>query len=281
MRPLVDLAGTTRPASRAGRRAEGSDGVAHLPGPGAFPAAAVGALALLLAATAAGCGSAEQAGDGQQGQAVARPAAAGPAADRVGALFVGGPDGARACTAGVVHSPGRNLLVTAAHCAAPGGVRTDGLVFVPGYRDGRAPHGTWPVTEVTVDPAWEAGQDEDHDVAFLAVGALDGEQVEDAVGADALAVGLGSGLDVTVTGYPNEDEAPITCRARTSSYGATQQRFDCAGFTNGTSGSPWVTDAGQVVGVIGGHQEGGISPDTSYSVAFDAHVTDLYRRASG
>ncbi|WP_254897750.1 serine protease [Kitasatospora sp. NA04385] len=181
----------------------------------------------------------------------------------------------------MVHSPGRNLLVTAAHCAAPDGVRLDGLVFAPGYRNGLTPHGVWQVTGVTVAPGWEDGQDEDDDVAFLAVAPLDGRQVEDAVGADAFAADLGPGQEVTVTGYPNEDDAPITCRARTSAHGATQQRFDCAGFTNGTSGSPWVTDAGRVIGVIGGYQEGGDTADTSYSVAFDAHVAELYRQATG
>ncbi|BAJ28323.1 MULTISPECIES: trypsin-like peptidase domain-containing protein [Kitasatospora] len=255
------------------------------PRPGPRPAAA-GALALLLAAAVAGCGSSADrpptgghpAGGGPA--ASARPAPSGPASDRIGALFVDGPDGARACTAGVVHSPGRNLLITAAHCAAPGGVPLDGLVFAPGYRDGLTPHGTWPVAGITVDPAWTDDQDEDRDVAFLTVGPLDGRQVEDAVGADALAAGLGPGLEVTVTGYPNADDAPITCRARAAAYGPAQQRFDCAGFTNGTSGSPWITGAGQVVGVIGGYQEGGDTADTSYSVLFDAHVTELYRRAT-
>ncbi|WP_344549962.1 trypsin-like serine peptidase [Kitasatospora saccharophila] len=243
---------------------------------GAVPFAA-GALALLLAAT--GCGSAVRSAVAPERSAV--PAPAGPAADRIGALFLDGPDGARVCTAGVVHSPGRNLLITAAHCAAPGGVPLDGLVFVPGYRDGRTPHGTWQVTGVTVAPGWEAGQDEDEDVAFLTVGPLDGRQVEDAVGADAFAAGLAPGQEVTVTGYPNEDDAPITCRAPGTAHGSAQQRFDCAGFTNGTSGSPWVTDDGRVTGVIGGYQEGGDTADTSYSVVFGAQVDGLYRRAAG
>ncbi|MFE1320802.1 trypsin-like serine peptidase [Kitasatospora phosalacinea] len=276
-RAVVDLAATA--ARHPGRAAERKRAAVPRTSPrsGPAPAAAAGALVLLLAAT--GCGSAERAG-GAPEQTVARPAPSGPAADRVGALFVEDTGGARVCTASVVHSPGRNLLITAAHCAAPDGVPLDGLVFAPGYRDGLTPHGTWPVTAVTVGPAWEDGQDEDDDVAFLAVGPLDGRQVEDEVGSGAFAAGLGTGREVTVTGYPNADDAPITCRARTSAHGATQQRFDCAGFTNGTSGSPWTTDAGQVIGVIGGYQAGGASPDTSYSVVFDAHVEDLYRRAA-
>ncbi|MFC8723351.1 trypsin-like serine peptidase, partial [Kitasatospora sp. NPDC057198] len=241
---------------------------------------AAGALALLLAA--AGCGSAARPDVAPERSAAASavPVPSGPAADRIGALFLDGPDGSRVCTAGVVHSPARNLLITAAHCAAPDGTPLNGLVFVPGYRDGRAPHGTWRVTGVAVAPGWEDGQDEDEDVAFLTVGPLDGRQVEDAVGADEFAAGLAPGQEVTVTGYPHEDDAPVTCRARSAAYSATQQRFDCAGFTNGTSGSPWVADGGRVTGVIGGYQEGGASPDTSYSVVFDARVDELYRRAT-
>jgi len=66
-------------------------------------------------------------------------------APRVGALFLRAGHGNHYCTASVVSSPGRDLLVTAAHCingGDGGGYRSD-VVFIPGYRDGRAPHGIW------------------------------------------------------------------------------------------------------------------------------------------
>ncbi|KDN85630.1 trypsin-like serine peptidase [Kitasatospora cheerisanensis] len=233
---------------------------------------------LLLAATATGCDSAPKAEDSRP---TARPAPADAAGNRIGALFVDGTDGMRACTAGVVHSRGRNLLITAAHCAAPRGTALDDLVFAPGYRDQRAPYGSWTVSEVLFDPRWGTDEDEGYDVAFLIVDPLNGRQIEDVVGADTVATGLGFGLNVTVTGYPNSSGSPITCQGRTTSRSSTQQRFDCAGFTDGTSGSPWVTDKGEVVGVIGGYQQGGISPEVSYSVAFGDRLAALYRQAGG
>jgi len=237
-------------------------------------------LPVLALALVAGCGPAERTAGGRALPS-ARPAAADAAGDRVGALFDGTLDGPRMCTASVVGSPRGNLLLTAAHCVQSlAGGRADGLVFVPGYRDHQAPHGSWPVSAAIVDPHWAAQQDPEYDVAFLTVEDVDGRRIEDVVGANRLATGLGFGLRVSVTGYPNESATPITCEARTTSQSATQERFDCAGYTDGTSGSPWVTRAGQVVGVVGGYQEGGDTPDISYSITFDDRIAGLYREAT-
>ncbi|MEV7183262.1 trypsin-like peptidase domain-containing protein [Kitasatospora sp. NPDC093102] len=242
----------------------------------ALPArtARTAALAALLLAAGTACG-------GQDGAPAAEVAQQSPARDRIGTLSIRTAQGPRACTASVVHSPRRNLLVTAAHCVQNRRIGLlDGLVFTPGYRNGSTPYGTWPVQAVTVDPRWAADDDPEYDVAFVTVGPVDGQQVEDAVGGNPIGTGQGFGLSVSVTGYPNESDEPITCAARTSSQSATQERFDCGGYTDGTSGSPWVTASGTVVGVIGGYQEGGDSPGTSYSITFDERVSELYQRAT-
>ncbi|MGW2252041.1 trypsin-like serine peptidase [Kitasatospora sp. NPDC001660] len=229
--------------------------------------------ALLLAAGTACTGT------GQEPTAeVAQPSTA---RDRIGTLSVRTPQGPRACTASVVQSPGRNLLVTAAHCVQNRRIGLlDGLVFTPGYRNGYSPYGSWPVQSITVDPRWADDDNPEYDVAFITVRPVDGRQVEDAVGGNPVGTDQGFGLDVSVTGYPNERDEPITCSVRTRSQSPTQERFDCGGYTDGTSGSPWVTPAGTVVGVIGGYQEGGDTPDTSYSVTFDGRVAELYRQAT-
>jgi V8-like Glu-specific endopeptidase len=238
--------------------------------------------ALLLAAlvlTAAACGGAAV----QPPPAPsARTAPRDTAGDRIGTLSVGTAQGPRACTASVVRSPGRNLLVTAAHCVEDGqsGPQED-LVFTPGYRKGLAPYGSWPVAAVTVDPRWTDDADPEYDVAFVTVRAVGGRQIEDVVGGNTLGGAGGFGLGVSVTGYPYDAEEPITCTARTASQSPTQERFDCDGYTNGTSGSPWVTADGSVVGVIGGYQEGGDTARTSYSITFDDRVTALFHRAAG
>ena len=58
----------------------------------------------------------------------------------------------------MVASPGRDLLITAAHCISAGrngGYRQD-IVFIPGYRDGQAPFGVWTPARLIVAPQWTA-----------------------------------------------------------------------------------------------------------------------------
>ncbi|MGV9264336.1 trypsin-like serine peptidase [Kitasatospora sp. NPDC003701] len=206
----------------------------------------------------------------------------------VGAVFTRNADGDHFCTASVVDSAGLNLIVTAAHCVwDPNlGQRSD-LVFVPGYRDGETPSGVWPLLAVSVDQAWKDGADPDVDVAFAVVQPQGGRQVQQVLGANRLGVDRGYRLPVKVTGYPGTSDVPITCSNTTSEQSPTQLRIDCPDWTGGTSGSPWVTDfdpdtlTGTVVGVIGGYQEGGDSPDTSYSCYFGDRVQALYDRATG
>ena len=64
-----------------------------------------------------------------------------------------------------------------------------------------------------------------------------------------------------------------------------QLEFDCGGYTDGTSGGPFLTNVssttgqGTVVGVIGGYEQGGDLPQVSYSSAFGAKVAALYKAA--
>ncbi|MFI6250117.1 trypsin-like serine peptidase [Streptomyces sp. NPDC051016] len=202
---------------------------------------------------------------------------------RVGALFsadkAGNLSGNHFCTASVVHSRQRDLLVTAAHCVDS----DDGsLVFVPGYRDGQAPYGVWKVGRRYLPDGWAHGQDEDSDVAFAVVDELDGRRVESVTGANRFASGVATGATaVTVTGYPNSREVPISCTNRPVAHSATQQRIDCPEFTGGTSGSPWVNGDHEVVGVLGGHEQGGSTADTSYSVVLGTEAAELYKDATG
>jgi V8-like Glu-specific endopeptidase len=172
-----------------------------------------------------------------------------------------------------------DLIVTAAHCLDGSG---DGLVFVPGYREGRAPYGVWKVTRRYLPGAWTRDRDEDSDLAFATVGERDGERLEDVTGADRFTTGVATGATgVTVTGYPDSREVPIVCADKPVAYSRTQQRVHCPGFTGGTSGSPWVNGDHQIVGVLGGHEEGGSTADVSYSVVPGRAAAELYERAAG
>jgi hypothetical protein len=66
---------------------------------------------------------------------------------------------------------------------------------------------------------------------------------------------------------------------------ADQLEFDCGGYTDGTSGGPFLasvnplTGQGAVIGVIGGYEQGGDTPQVSYSAMFGKNVAALYRTA--
>lgn len=194
----------------------------------------------------------------------------------VGALFA---NGSHFCTASVVHSGAGDLVLTAAHCVT-GGSGT-ALSFAPGYHDGVAPVGMWPVTGVAVADGWTSSADPDLDFAFLTVHqAGNPASLESLTGANVLGTDRGFEHRITLTGYPDTTDSPVVCEGNTTRSDTYQLRVACPGFPDGTSGGPWVTD-GTVIGVIGGYQLGGDTPDVSYSPYFDDDIAKLYASATG
>jgi V8-like Glu-specific endopeptidase len=203
----------------------------------------------------------------------------------VGALFTisEGRLGSHFCTASVIDSPHHDLVITAAHCVSQ---TVAEVAFVPGYHAGAAPYGVWIVTRVYVDASWSASSDPDDDVAFLRVSRPGSTaRIEDVTGADRLKTGAPARQLVEVVGYPDSADQAITCRNWTKEPMADQLEFDCGGYTDGTSGGPFLADLdprtgrGTVIGVIGGYEQGGLTPQVSYSAMFGANVMALYELA--
>jgi V8-like Glu-specific endopeptidase len=203
----------------------------------------------------------------------------------VGALFSVhvGKRGQHFCTASVVHSSHGDLAITAAHCVTgqPGT-----MVFIPGYANGKEPYGVWRVTRVYTTQNWRSTQDANDDVAFLQLSnATDGVPIEDVTGAEQLGTGWPAHTLIQVIGYPDGASLPLWCMNWTKSFTPTQIEFDCGGYTDGTSGAPFLanvsvtTGQGTVIGVIGGYEQGGDIASVSYSVAFGTTVADLYQTA--
>ncbi|MBW5486993.1 trypsin-like serine protease [Streptomyces bambusae] len=193
-----------------------------------------------------------------------------------GALFEGEVKDGHFCTATVVRSAGRNLIVTAGHCLAEGPSGLKGALFAPAYAGGNAPYGTWRIEEVFEDGRWADGGDEDYDLAFARLAPnASGVDVETAVGGADLDTGGRSDEDVTVTGYPTGRQDPRTCTIRAVRTSPTEQRVDCADFPAGTSGSAWIARDGRIIGVL----TGGDTDDVSTSTVLDGYAADLYRRA--
>ncbi|WP_327256793.1 S1 family peptidase [Streptomyces sp. NBC_01244] len=221
----------------------------------------------------------------------------------VGRMFVMKGGGAYFCTASVVASPGRDLVLSAAHCLL--GTDARQVAFVPQYTaQNPQPYGMFPVlrdaagrSKVWIDPRYrQLGADKGAalDVAFAQVGPdADGFPVEDVVGGNRLVTGATyAHKKVSLIGYPASAARPRLCVNRTTKFTSTDPgipgsflRIDCTGYPGGTSGGPFLTgfdertETGDVVGVIGGWKTGGDTPDTSYSSYFGADIRKLYEKA--
>ncbi|HEY1739402.1 MAG TPA: trypsin-like peptidase domain-containing protein [Acidimicrobiia bacterium] len=229
----------------------------------------------------------------------------------VGALFQGADATGRPfCTASVVASRRRNLVLTAAHCL-DNRTATD-IVFVPGFDDGYIPHAVWHVNAAYLDPRWQQDADPSADFAFLTVDdqtqSGKATSLQATVGGERLLARTAAGRrvhvvgrQVSVIGYPEGVHAhPIVCKSTVTAQTkkTTVQRkpkkvtkyieyprFNCNGYVDGTSGGPWLVSSATrspfVVGVIGGWQQGGNSAATSYSAPFGLDIAMLYRTATG
>ena len=205
----------------------------------------------------------------------------------VGALFTtsAGKLGQHFCTASVIDSPGGDLAITAAHCLTGVSGTVD---FVPGYDKGTKPYGVWTVTKVNVDQAWASSSSPDDDFAFLRLSQPGSSvPIEDVTGAEQLAMRPPASRQlVQVIGYPSASNQPVTCRNWLREPMAGQLEFDCGGYTEGTSGGPFLGDVdratgqGVVMGVIGGYEQGGYLPQISYSAMLGTSAAAaLYKTA--
>ena len=109
--------------------------------------------------------------------------------------------------------------------------------------------------------------------------------IEDVTGAEQLETGTPARQLVEVIGYPSAADMPIACRNWTREPMSDQLEFDCGGYTDGTSGGPFLADVdsltgqGAVIGVIGGYEQGGDAPQVSYTAMFGTNVAALYQLA--
>lgn len=224
-------------------------------------------------------------------ETILEPAA--PGFSQYGVVF-GVSSGGQAfrCSGTSVRAANRSLVVTAGHCVYDEGEwASRNWVFVPGYRYGERPFGTFTAHWIGTTPGWLHHENSNYDVGMAVVSRNErGQTLAQAVGADRFASGLSPAQTFDVYGYPVA--RPFT--------GSTLQRcpqapFEGHGFeafetpgpldlalecdvTGGASGGGWVISGNRIDGVTSnGYSD---DPLTTYGPYFGKAVRRLYERAA-
>lgn len=194
------------------------------------------------------------------------------------------------CTATVINGTtatnDEELVLTAAHCIEG---TTDGipytstdLAFSPMWNNGDAPYGTWTSKEVFLNSGWMScgiitcSTNPADDYAIIVLNQQNGKGVGDVVGSDAWSIGAADTLSgVTIAGLPSSATKLLTTTTSATAVtesGVSYRTAATPGYTDGTSGGPWLTDfntttgLGTLIGDTGGYEQGGPSSGTpSYS----------------
>jgi V8-like Glu-specific endopeptidase len=180
----------------------------------------------------------------------------------VGKIYFHNPStgGDYMASASALNSPSKQLVITAGHCVhgGKGGTWMTNWVFIPRYRSGARPFGTFSAKQFRTFNAWIDNSDLGRDVAMVTTFPLNGNKLVDVVGGDGLNWNWSRNVDVTILGYPsnfNGGEIQQWCQGTTSDGGGYTIKIHC-NFGGGSSGGPWLmsfnnaTGRGQVDGVM-------------------------------
>jgi V8-like Glu-specific endopeptidase len=211
----------------------------------------------------------------------------------VGKVYFTIPGGGTAsCSASAVASGKRRLVMTAGHCVhqGAGGQWYSNWQFVPRYRNGVRPFGTFVAYQLTARTAWinSSSHDEDMGIAIMHNGGSLGLRVVDTVGGHGLRWNWGYNISsMTALGYPSNlggGESQYYCQSGTWYAGGQQIRMWC-NMTYGSSGGPWLQEyndqngLGYVNSVVShGDDPGNGQFDGPY---FDNDIKNLYDFAEG
>jgi V8-like Glu-specific endopeptidase len=223
-------------------------------------------------------------------ETIADPTA--PGFSQNGAVFVVGRFGTLGrCSGTSVNAPNFSLVITAGHCVHEGR-RWMGTkwVFVPGYRFGERPFGTFVAKWLGSTPQWIKSENPNFDIGAAVVSRNErGQRLADAVGADDIAWNLPPNQVFDVYGYPVEepfDGSTLQHCAQTPFEGHAFFSLLTPGPLNlavhceisaGASGGGWVISGNVLNGLTA---DGYPEDDTNYGPYFGKEVAKLFARAA-
>jgi V8-like Glu-specific endopeptidase len=162
------------------------------------------------------------------------------------------------CSGTALATPNRSVVWTAGHCVndGPGHFFTK-FAFVPAYKDGQRPHGTFPATELLTTSGWQADQEWGVDLGAAAVATnASGQTLAQAVDEREIVFNAPRNQGYKLYGYP----AAKKFNGQRMRVCDTRWAFDDVAtpftmgvpcdMTGGSSGGGWVTSSGAVASVV-------------------------------
>lgn len=189
------------------------------------------------------------------------------------------------CSGTATQSANRDVVTTAGHCLneGPGDYATN-FSFVPAYKDGAAPYGTWVAESLVAPGAWVNSGDFNHDVGFAVMAEQGGQSLTDVVGSYPIGFNLRYGLTFDAYGYPaarpydGSDLWRCSGTAGQDTRGTTDHRLPCS-MTGGSSGGGWITSGGVLNSVNSFGYRG--EKDVMYGPYFGDVEQAVYSSAAG
>jgi hypothetical protein len=190
------------------------------------------------------------------------------------------------CSGTALTSGNESVVWTAGHCVneGPGAFYTN-WAFVPGYKDGAAPYGTWTARDLLTTSAWGNGGDFGHDLGAAVVNTSGGATLTDTVGSRGIAFNQAAEQHYLSHGYPAarpfSGGRMYICEAdlgtRDASASPPTMGIGCD-MTGGSSGGGWVV--GNTVLSVNSYGYSN-QPNVMYGPYQDSIAQQLYAAAGG
>jgi hypothetical protein len=190
------------------------------------------------------------------------------------------------CSGTALTSGNESVVWTAGHCVneGPGAFYTN-WAFVPAYKDGARPYGTWTARTLLTTAGWEQSGDFGHDEGAAVVNTNGGQTLTDTVGSRGIGFNQPAGQHYLAHGYPAAP--PFTggrmfiCEsdlgARDTSANPPTMAIGCD-MTGGSSGGGWVVGNTVLSVTSYGYSN---QPNVLYGPYLDSVAQQLYASAAG
>ncbi|MFF9779215.1 trypsin-like serine peptidase [Streptomyces sp. NPDC013978] len=207
----------------------------------------------------------------------------------VGKVFFTNPSngGTYACSASALNSDSKQMVVTAGHCVhgGSGGTWMTNWVYVPRYRSGVRPFGTFAAKQMRTFNAWINSSDLRRDVAMVTTWPLNGNKIVNVTGGHGMSWNFSRTQPVTILGYPgNFDSGEIqwACTGTTRAASDNGIELQC-NFGGGSSGGPWLREFNDSngLGSVNGVMSTVTSTGWNEAAYFDDAVKAMYDAQGG